>query len=225
MKKIIALIAIMAFLLCACGGSHPKEKAKLGDKVSTDIADFTLKDAKLSYYASSVSTNYAEPMDSPTGGHFVSHKGYSLVCLTFTITNNDRGNLDVGQSHDWPLKFFITDNGKEYPSKGFGNIINEMFTPTDNGKEYPIKGFDLNDKEGIGGLRLDYGAIANGDDGKLEHEDSSSCHKIIKPNETMTIRVVGITSFDPSSLSDPFDITITVPNSSGEFEKFVYEVK
>lgn len=92
MKRFIAIISIlaMAILLVGCGGSSA-EQYSLGDTVATDVMEFTLHNAQLSYYADSM----CEPTENE--GAYTSSKGSVLVCLDFELKNTDRVDFDSRQ--------------------------------------------------------------------------------------------------------------------------------
>ena len=206
MKKVMALVLalVLVLSLAACGGFGTSGKAvSLGDTASTDIVDFTMKDAKLSYYASAFEDSYAEPIDKSDGGIFTVAKGRVFVCMTFTIKNNDRDTLDVGDSFsDWKLDFKVRYNGKTYP----------------------LKAYDLNKKDGdTFGMSLRYHAEST--DGGITWKKNDNSNAIIGAGSSGTIRVVEVAGFDPDSLNDPFEITVNIPTSNDKYEYYTYEVK
>lgn len=224
MKKVLAFMLAMVLMLSltACSGGEKVAvttaetqnsetstdslipKVALGETVSTDIVDFTLKKAALSYYASSLhDKTYAEPLEKSSGGIFKAAKGRVLVCLTFTIKNNDRDYLDAGGYFaDWGMYFKVVYNNNEYS----------------------INGFDLNEKDGKNcGLAFGEGVISY--DGGNTFSDNSSGNLIIEAGRTVTVKVVGIAKFEPDNLNDNFDLTVNIPNSDDGMEYFTYEVK
>ena len=192
---------------------YPEDKAEtvrsstvkqLGDTVSTDIVDFTLKEADLSFYASALhDETYAKPIDKSDGGIFKAAKGRVLVCLTFSIKNNDRDYLDAGGYFaDWGMYFTIVYNNSNYA----------------------INGFDLNEKDGKD-CGLSFGEAEISYDGGTSYTQNSSGNIMIDAGRTATVKVVGIAKFEPENLNDPFDLIVNIPNSDDGMEYFTYEVK
>lgn len=221
----IMLVLVLVLSLTACGGSgenkeNTKDKAEvteavsdaptepaetkiaLGETASTDIVDFKLEKAKISYYASSLSSTYAEPIDKSDGGIFSVAKGRVYICMTFTISNKDRDSLDVGGLYKgWDLIFKVSYNGNQYY----------------------IKGYDINEKDGSGGLSFDQAAVSY--DGGNSFERYGSSNVLLSAGKTVTLRVVGVAKFEPDSIDDNFDLIVNIPNSSDEYEYYSYEVK
>lgn len=211
MKKAISLLLalIMGLTLCACGNkaaaeepTEPVVKYALGETVSTDLADFTLEDSVFTYYVSNVSTNYVEPMDEPNE-LFNASIGHCYVSLTFTIANKDRGGSIsfAGFSSEWSPKFQVSYNGAAYP----------------------VNGFDLNDNNGKSYLDLGFSAVVDKDTGKvIEKHDSGNY--LLSAGETVTLRAFGVIAVEPENLTDGFDLTVSVLNSQGVHEQFIYTV-
>lgn len=205
MKKVLALVMalVLVLSLAACGGLGKtiKQTVSLGKTVSTDIVDFTLEKAKLSYYASASSTNYAEPINKSDGGIFSAAKGRVYVCMTFTIKNKDRDHLDVGDSFsNWKM----------------------MFTVSYKGKDYPVNGFDLNDKDGREGLNFSDSVVSY--NGGKTFNKNGTLNLIVEEGRTATVRVLGVAKFDPENLNDPFKLTVNIPNSNDKNDYYTYEV-
>ena len=175
-------------------------KHTMGETVSTNIVDFTLVNSTFTYYASNVSTDYGAPTDKPNT-LFSAKTGTCYVSMTVTIQNKDRaGSLDFC--------------GKWNPGK---------WTVNYNGETYPIYGFDLNIAK-YPNVKLNYGgAFVEPDTGKVLSKVGTG-NKLISAGEEYTIRFFGIIHADPASLDDSFELTVKVPNSTGEYEDFVYTV-
>lgn len=228
MKKTIALLlsCIMLLSLASCGGSkQPAEPStdgasqiastfqeittedtasdaislSLGETFSTDIIDFTLKDVKMSYYASSNSASYGAPRDKDDG-LFVANVGTVLVIPTFTIKNKDRGDLEVGDSFDdFELDFSVNyDN-----------------------TNYRLLGYDLNDKNGSYGIDLSHGSVSY-DGGKTWNKQKTMSF-ILRAGEERTFRTVCVCHLDPAQLTDAFEFCLSVPASTGEKTEVVYK--
>lgn len=206
MKKILALALalVLCFSLVACTGNSGNDivKVNLKETVSTDIVDFTLENSELAYYVSNVSTNYVEPTEKPNT-MFAARTGTCYVSMTVTITNKDRGgNIDFGGIFgDWdPSNWKVTYNGESY----------EMF------------GFDLN-QDNYKSINLAYSALVDKDTNKVISKVGTD-NKLIDAGKTVTIRMFGIIHTEPAALTDGFDLEVSVPNSKGEYEKFVYAI-
>ncbi len=203
-RRITALLlsAAMCLSLCACG----EEEAKLavGETASTDIAEFTLEDAQFAYYLSNVvDANYLTPTDE-SNIMYAASTGHCLVSLTFTLTNIDRGGYlsfcDRFPEDQWKPNFVL-----EY-----------------EGKEYPVNSYTLNDKDGET-FSMEYAVTVDKKTGAyIEHIDTSNY--LLRAGKTVTIRAAGVVAVDPENLTDGFELSVNVPNSSGEYETFTYTV-
>jgi predicted small lipoprotein YifL len=224
MKKVLALVLalVLVLSLVACGGNGEAEKKdetiakteteaskgqtvqlkSLGETVSTDIMDFTLKEAALSYYASALHDDtYAKPIDHSDGGIFTAAKGRVLVCMTFTIKNNDRDSLDGGGSFaKWP-----------------------MLTISNENESSAVNGFDLNNKDGRVGA-LEFGESEVSYNGGSTFTQNTSSNIIVEAGRNITVKVVGIAKIDPANLNDTFYLTVMIPNSNNNNEPFTYKV-
>lgn len=206
LKKIISLtlVVVLCFSFAACG-NNPEEsivKSNLTEIVSTDIVDFTLENSEFTYYVSNVSSNYVEPTEKPNT-MFAARTGTCFVSMTVTINNKDRGgSIDFGGSFsDWdPASWKVKYNGETY----------DMY------------GFDLN-VDNYRSISLSYAALIDESTGKVISKVGSS-NKLIDAGESVTIRMFGIIHVDPASLKDSFDLEVSVPNSTGEYETFVYTI-
>ena len=217
MRKWIALLLalVMCFALCACGGGKKDAKDsdadaassanKLGDTVSTDIMNVTVKDAQLSVYAEAPATDTGDGKTTnldkaclPTedAAFFVANKGRTLVCLDVVIENTDRGTLD-------------TDD----------DIV--TFQIRQDGEEAPVRGYDLNDPDGSYSLNLTWAPIAeNGGD----FYTNRSMNKLISAGRSVEIKVVGIAGFESADLNAPFDLIVSVMKADGSAEEFTYTI-
>lgn len=221
MKKLLLLLLSLAMIvsLCACGGdgttnSTPTEtttppttepptvKLSIGETASTDLAEFTLESSQFTYYVSNVSTNYVEPTEE-ANTLFAASVGHCYVSLTFTITNKDRGGSIsyAGSFPEW------TPN----------------WTVSYGGNDYTVKGFDLNNNAGSSSISLSYSAIMNKDTGKMLGKHDSGNY-LLSAGETVTLRTFGIIDTEPEALTDGYEFTVGVPNSSGAYEFFTYTV-
>ncbi len=222
MKKLIAVILTLALALAvaSCGATSPTETesgsdaqasaatdtaetgtpVKLKETASTDIVDFTLMDAKLSYYASSMPSEFGKPINQSDGGYFSASTGRVLVILTMKIKNKDRSYLnvsDVGWEFDFKLQY--------------------------NGEQYPIRGYSHNDKDGDKfGISLSNGGVSD-DNGKTWSVQRTN-NEIMDAGQTLTFRVVTVAVVNPASLTDPFSVTVNVPTSFGGDALFTYAV-
>lgn len=214
MKKtiIIILVVLIVISLGACSVKEPLskdnnteaenavQKMLLGETASTDIIDFTLKEATLSYYASATSSTFAEPISQSDGGIFQAATGRTLVCLEFEVKNKDRVSTNMGSLGDWGLN------------------INVYY----NDERYPLRGFDLNNKDGSYPISLNWGVVSI--DGGTTWKKQETQNIIIHSGDTVLLRIVTIAVFDPASLADPFDLSIILPSSSSDSEVFYYSI-
>ena len=218
MKKHIAFCFVIVLLisLCSCGGVSSKTTGevpsetthRIGETVSTDIIDFTLNSAQFALYADSSAwssgdaPNYMKPTTEPQD-FFVASTGHSFVALTFTINNKDRGTLNVCN---------IFNDGWEM-----------RMTAKYKGEKYTLQGFDLNDKNGSGRMSLAWSAIST-DGGKNFTKYKSSNYLLYAGEPPITVRTIGVIPVEPENLSDSFELTIDVLNSSGKTESFTYRI-
>lgn len=205
LKKIIslALVAVLCFSFSSCGNSEKNViKSNLKETVSTDIVDFTLENSELTYYVSNGSSNYVEPTETPNT-MFAAKTGTCYVSMTVTINNKDRGgSIDfAGSFGDWnPSAWKIKYNGETY----------DMY------------GFDLN-MDNYKSINLSYAALIDKSTDKVISKIGTG-NKLISAGETVTIRMFGIIHVEPTSLKDAFDLEVSVPNSTGEYETFIYTI-
>ena len=202
LKKVVALIlvAVLCFSFAACGKDTPKTNLK--ETVSTDIVDFTLENCELAHYVSNVSTNYVEATEKPNT-MFAAKVGTCFVSMTVTITNKDRGG-----SIDF--------------AGGFSNWDPASWEVKYNGQTYDMYGFNLN-TDNYDSVNLSFAAFVDKDTNKVISRISSN-NTLIDAGETVTIRMFGIIHVDPTSLNDAFDLEVSVPNSAGDYETFVYTI-
>lgn len=179
----------------------PAEKYSMGEKVSTNIVDFTLIDSTFTYYVSNASNNYGEPTDK-SNPMFAAKVGTCYVSMTVTIKNNDRsGSLDFCGRYWNPGKWTVNYNGETYQMYGFDLSSNK----------YPS-------------VKLNWGgALVDPATSEVISKVGSS-NKLISAGEEYTIRFFGIIHVEPSSLNDSFELNITIPNSASEYESFTYTV-
>lgn len=177
----------------------------VGETVSTDIMEVTVKKAALGYYANGASTststgitaNVNEACEPSESGFYESSKGRCLLCIDFVIKNTDRGNINTS---DYIINFHVNQNGK--------SAI--------------VRGYDLNSKDGTYGLNLSRMPISiDGGDFKTNDTDN----KIIDAGQSMEIKYVGVVGFEPDDLSAPFEVVVDMKNSNGESEKYIYTIE
>ena len=125
-----------------------------------------------------------------------SNKGHTLVCLDFTIKNTDRGTLDTSNS-------IVT------------------FSVNQNGQSATVRGYDLNNEDGSYDLSLFYSPISKNGRDFYKNETSN---ELISAGKTLRIKVVGIISFD-ADLESPFDLVVSLKNSSNDKDKYIYTIK
>lgn len=218
MRKIFSVILMssLCISLVGCGkdsteNNIPTEEVattqetttlyNLGDTVSTDIIEFNLESAEFAYYASSVNDKtYARPVEEATSGIFNTNKGHTFVCMEFSIKNTDRGDLEV-----------------------FGwSGANMSMKVKLNGEEYTVMDYDLNNVNGSGTMSLRW-SYAGADKNKKQRHESSN--DIMDAGEIMYVSTLGQINTEPQSLTDPFELSIDILNSKGEYETFIYSIK
>ena len=211
MKKIVALlmVVILAVSLCACGNNA--QVLSLHEKATTDIMKLQINSAELAFYAKSAQTSTSDgstanideacaPLDSASGAYYKTNKGYTLLCLDFTLENLDRDTLEIGGS---------------FPS------VEVSFEVNQDGKSSKMRGYSLNYPEGMNSLNLEYSPMSfNG----RKFMTNKTSNKIINAGSTVRIKTVGVLNFESVDLSAPFDLTVTLSNSSKRTEKFVYTI-
>lgn len=201
--------------LPGCGPTASKTPTyDINDTVSSDIIDFTLHRATLAYYADGstsklVSTGRVTNADTvylPTESRsesilpYAANKGRVLICLEFTVKNNDRATLNIG-----------------------GDWLSRDLTATYQGKDYPIKSYDSNDIDGdVFGINLSH-SIYSKDEGATWFANNSRNY-LLKASDTITLRLVGIASFEPTNLTDTYQLKVDILNSKKESDQFVFEI-
>ena len=95
------------------------------------------------------------------------------------------------------------------------------FIVTQNGQNATVMGYDLNDEDGRFGLNLSYAIIAE-EDGDFFKNDTSNI--LISAGSTVRIKVVCIFKFD-ADLDAPFDLIVSLANSSSSTEEFLYTIE
>ena len=105
-KKILSLLLIVVAVLGLTGCGNGSGKYSLGDKISTDIVDFTIENAKLTLAIDSEGN--AKDYEEGKNYKYVAAKGHVYASLTLIVKNLDRSKLDI--SDDF-IK--VQYNGKE----------------------------------------------------------------------------------------------------------------
>ena len=225
MKKLISLMLISALCLsmCSCSSTASAEATQSqeatvsettepeivvynpGEKVSTDLAEFTLERSQFTYYISGKTADYMEPRDD--GGFWAASIGYCYVHLVFTITSKDRGNTInfAGEKYEteWNPKFTLFYDGNEYKVNAYNKTDNK-------GQDY----FDM---------RFSNVQIYDLNTGEKKPPPMRSEYPL-HAGETVTLITFGVVNLDPENLTDGYDLSVQVPNSSGEYEIFTYRI-
>lgn len=221
MKKVISLLlALMLSLsLCACAAEIPEtteatqettietteapteppvQKLSLGEKASTDIVDFTLLDAEFTIYASAtLNSTYLAPTEERT--LYGASIGKILMIPSFIMTNKDRaGSLSVCGG-DWQFNWMVN----------YGE------------NQYPVYGFDLNYSNV--GVEMSPGCIISPLTRYCTSEHESSNY-LLYAGETVAMRIVTVVNFEPADMGDAFELQISLPTSSGEYEEFIFVI-
>lgn len=182
---------------------------QLGDTVSTDIIELTVKKASLSYYAVgmtrdtvtheivNIESAYEPPEDDTVFCYYSCNKGRVLVCLDFVITNTDRALLNT---NDYLFSFGLKQN--------------------DNLSD--VNSYALNEPDGNPfGFEYDQCGVAkNG--GYFIHNISSNL--LFDAGSSYEIKQVGVASFE-ADLSAPYELIVGVADSSGNYKLFTYSVE
>lgn len=215
MKRIIALLLalMMCLSLCGCGGGNTP-KLSLGETVSSDLIELTLSDVQLGYFAEAGAYRYSDkimvnldeaylPSDNSDGfAFFTSSKGHCLVCFDFTIKNIDRDTLDLGNY------FYET---------------NLSFTIDYDGNSFAVNGYSIHSGNDGDSRGLIYGDSAVSKNG-VDFYAYDGQNILIEAGETYRIKVIGVVNFEPNDLSDPFEITAHLLNSSQKNDDFTFSV-
>ena len=206
MKRALALILTLVMVLSLCGCGAGAKTAALGETVSTDILEVTVKKAVLAYSAAGATynpstkiiSNIDEVCEPSDGGLYQSNKGRCLLCINFVLTNTDRATIDTMD-------------------------LGIRFTVKQKGKSADVNGYDFNDPDGwaIDGVDLRSMPVSmNGKDFKL----NETLNVLISAGKSVEIKYVGVVGFEPDALDDPFEVVVSIPNSAGERETFTYAV-
>ncbi len=191
----------------------------LGETVSTDIASFTLDDAQLamsvgSLWTTSTTGEIINPNEAflplaektkDTPGLLIAAKGRSMVSMTFTLKNNDRGSIEL--ANDELIKFSIIYNGNSYSVNGYNG----------NG-----------DKDGSA-MHFRYCLYSEqnytGNSYSIMYPRDWSERKIpFAEGAFRTIRTFGIVGFEPNDYNDEFYYVVQLKNSKDIFEGFLFKV-
>lgn len=182
---------------------------QLGDTVSTDIIELTVKKASLGYYAIGTSWDadtlevvniesaYEPPEDDSVYCLYKCNRGRVLVCLDFVINNTDRAYLDT---NNYLLSFGLKQNDK------FSDV-NSYALNEENGNPF--------------GFEYDYCGVAkNG--GRFMYNISSNL--LLDAGNSYEIKQVGVASFE-ADLSAPYELIVAVADSSGDYQFFTYSIE
>ena len=95
------------------------------------------------------------------------------------------------------------------------------FSVSQNGQSDTVRGYDLNNEDGSYDLGLHFSPISKNGRDFYKNETSNV---LISAGKTLRIKVVGIFSFD-ADLESPFDLVVSLKNSSGGKDKYIYTIK
>ena len=205
--------------LSGCGSTASKTPTYgLNDTVSSDIIDFTLRSATLAYYADGSTTKLVNtgqvtnadtlflPIENESESNlpFTASKGRVLICLEFTVKNNDRAKLNFGGS--------------------FADWLKKDITAAYQGKDYPVNSYDMNEADGdVFGINL-RNSIYSKDEGTTWFTNGSTSNFLLDAGGSVTLRLVGIAGFEPASLTDAYQLKVDILNSKKESDQFVFEI-
>ena len=86
-KKILSLLLIVVAVLGLTGCGNGSGKYSLGDKISTDIVDFTIENAKLTLAIDSEGN--AKDYEEGKNYKYVAAKGHVYASLTLIVKNGE----------------------------------------------------------------------------------------------------------------------------------------
>lgn len=208
MKRVLALILTLMTVLSLCGCGAGTKTAALGETVSTDVMEVTVKKAALAYSAAGASyhsysstklvSNIDEACEPADSGYYQTNKGRCLLCINFVWKNTDRATIDT---QDCSVDFTVKQKGKSAD----------------------VRGYDINDPDGwaFGGLDLSNMPVSvDGGDFKV----NGTMNMRIGAGQSVEIKYVGVVGFEPDDLADPFEVVVSIPNSDGKRESFTYTV-
>lgn len=155
-KKIIIPFAILIIVIIIVGiivitgketnnSKIPKKCYKIGDTVSTDIAEFTLNDSKLTIALSNLSDEtYYTPKkydsEKDKMNPYVANTGHALVYVDFTLSAIDRTTIDVNGGSSTKNLVNILYKGETYSSNfkiGLEKrLIDNMYNTNGKWEEY-----------------------------------------------------------------------------------------
>ncbi|MBQ6655183.1 MAG: hypothetical protein IJM79_06650 [Erysipelotrichaceae bacterium] len=202
MKKIIVFFVLLLLMISGC--SDKQDEIQIfnpGEVVSSDIVDFKLNDAQLTYYANAHFDPkvFGLPADNETEA-FVAEEGHIFVVMSFAFRNNGRASIRVGNDAE--------------------STYNLHFTVNYDGKKYRVNGHESNPATG---LSMEWSVISRikGIDQRICISESSVS---VESEEVLYVRMIGVASFEPGKLTDSFELTVNVINSQGGYEEFTYNI-
>lgn len=204
--------------LPGCGPTASKTPTYgINDTVSSDIIDFTLRRATLAYYADGSTTRSVRtgqitnadtvylPIESESESllPYAANKGRVLICLEFTVKNNDRAKLSICDP--------------------FSGWLGRDIAATYQGKDYIVNSYDLKNTGGnTSKIDLEH-SIYSKDEGATWFTDSLAAY-LLDANDSVTLRLVCIAGFEPTSLTDAYQLKVDILNSKKESDQFVFEI-
>lgn len=202
MKKTISLLLalVMCLPLCACGGSTTYYN--IGDTVSTDLFSFTLDAAAL---AIALENDYGENFGIPkeynpqvdSKNPYVAPTGHTYAAFTYTVQNIGRSSEEF-HSGDFVQ---ITYNGKKY--KATMNDIAVLYHQTNQYYD------SASGKMGTNKANTWYSNPSN--------------NMLVGAAEMQSRRAYADFEVEADSLTDAFNIRVSIPSSKGE-EVFIYQI-
>ena len=199
MKKILSLLLALTMILglCACGNvdeTNSETIYKLGDTVSTDIAEFTLERAEFAIVLSNLGSTLGEPKEydpkKDSKNPYIAATGHTYVLTEFKLKNIDSRELDI--------------------SKG-SSFRNDLMTVDYNNKSY---------NQSLSVL----GDLIKTEEGSTIVPSTLTSHSSLKPGSDRNIRGYLDVETVVKNLDDSFYITISLPNSSGQNESFKFKL-
>lgn len=215
-KKIIIPIVVIAIVVIAIivgivitkgNNDNTKEVAKeehyykIGDTISTDIAEFKLNDCKLAIELSNrIDDTYFTPKEyniEDAGNPYIAGTGHTFVYLDFTVSAIDRSQIEL---NGFSNSDFVSVKYKD----------NNYYTNSSNTMK-------------IGMRKIENTVTVNKKvTGKWEKHSSQNI--LLQPSEKEEYRAYVDIDVNVDSLNDTFYITFKLPNSENKTTSFTYVI-
>lgn len=248
MKKgsILAVtFALMAALLCACGGNTDANASTLSsessglsqgliqtseDSTTLESVEITEKEETSATESEESATKYkiGEKVSTNTVEFTLDEAVFTIACSnsvddTYLFPKEYDATKDSKNPFVAPvgktlvaLTFTIKNNDRTTLKVADSSAWNLYWKVSYNGEEYPLNG------QGD----MDYGlifrnAVFNVNDSGWVKADTHN--KYVNAGDTLSVRTYGTISTDVNNLDDGFDLIISIPSSNG-LETFTYSI-